>query len=183
MTTHTTTGGGVRKPNRLRPFVWGGLGLLLLIPAVAMRFTTEVVWDETDFLVMGTMLAAVGAGYELTVRLSDNLAYRLGAGVAIVTSFLLVWANLAVGFIGNEDNPWNLMFGGVLGILLAGALLSRFQARGLSATLAVTAVAQGLASAIGLAAQQNVPLPPTAVFVGLWLLAAGLFRAATRAKA
>ena len=34
--------------------------------------------------------------------------------MAIVAAFLLIWINLAVGINGSEDNPANLMYGGVL---------------------------------------------------------------------
>ena len=31
-----------------------------------------------------------------------------------MAAFLLIWINLAVGIIGSEDNPANLMYGAVL---------------------------------------------------------------------
>ena len=39
-------------------FVWIALttGAILLIPLIAMQFIAEVNWDETDFLVMGSVL-------------------------------------------------------------------------------------------------------------------------------
>lgn len=166
------------RRNRLRPFVWGGLAALLLLPLIAMQFTREVAWDETDFLVMGVLLALVGGGYELTIRLSDNLAYRLGAAVAIVTSFLLIWSNLAVGFIGNEDNPWNLLFGGVLLTMIVGAGFARFRAAGLRVVLALTAAAQAAVCIAAFLAGENVPPGPAIVFTGLWLLSASLFHTA-----
>lgn len=174
----TNETGPARPKNRLRPFVWGGLAALLLIPLIAMQFTREVQWDETDFLVMGAMLAAVGGGYELTIRLSDNALYRFGAGVAVVTGFLIIWANLAVGFIGNENNPWNLLFAVVLFLMIVGAIVSGFRARGLALSLLVGAFVQvaGLIAAALLG--QNVSPGPSIVFTLLWLLAAGLFQAA-----
>jgi len=95
--------------NRWRIAVWGGAALLLLLPLVAMQFTTEVVWTGFDFLLFGVMLAVLGGGIELAVRMSRHYAYRAAAGIALVTGFLLVWMNLAVGIIGNEENPANLM--------------------------------------------------------------------------
>lgn len=175
--TNGNVAGGPRK-NRLRPYVWGGLAALLMLPLVAMQFTSEVNWDETDFLVMGALLAVVGAGYEVTIRLSDNVLYRFGAGVAVVTGFLTVWVNLAVGFIGNEENPWNLLFAGVLLLMLGGAAVSRFRAGGVAITLLVGAVVQVAGIIAAAVAGQNVPFGPSLVFTLAWLLAAGLFQAA-----
>lgn len=175
--TDGSAAAGPRK-NLLRPWIWGGLAALLMLPLVAMQFTREVNWDETDFIVMGALLAVVGAGYEITIRLSDNVLYRFGAAVGVVTGFLTVWANLAVGFIGDEDNPWNLLFAAVLLLMLAGAAVSRFRAAGVAISLLLGAVVQvgGLIAAA--VAGQNVPPGPAVVFTLLWLLAAALFQAA-----
>ena len=46
-------------------------------------------------------LAAFAAGLaEIGLRLSGRLAYRAGVIVAVGTSFLITWSNLAVGIIG-----------------------------------------------------------------------------------
>ena len=36
--------------------MWGTAAFLLLLPAVAMQFTSEVDWGPGDFMVMGVML-------------------------------------------------------------------------------------------------------------------------------
>lgn len=46
---------------------------------------------------------------------------------AVLAGFMVVWANLAVGMIGNEDNPINLWFGAVLFIAITGCIISRFR--------------------------------------------------------
>jgi hypothetical protein len=174
-------GGPRRGESRLRPLVWGGAAFLLSLPLLAMRFTSEVNWTGSDFVVFGTMLLVACGCFELGVRLSASPSYRAGFNVAVGTGFLLVWANLAVGFIGSEDNPANLMFFGVLLIGLVGAALARFRARGMAVALAVTAVAQLSASVIGwVGAMGDVPLVPTVVFTGAWGVSAALFRLAAR---
>ena len=50
--------------------------------------------------------------------------------------------NLAVGVIGSEENPANLMFGGVLAVGIVGAVVARFRPRGMARALVSTAVAQ-----------------------------------------
>jgi hypothetical protein len=106
---------------------WGGAVALILTPLVAMQFTTEVNWDETDFIFAAIIFGIVGGLIELAVRISSNWYFRFGAMFAVLAGFMVVWSNLAVGMIGNEDNPVNLWFGTVLLIAISGAILSRFR--------------------------------------------------------
>lgn len=187
MAGNTESGRGPRwRFWRIAP--WGIAALILLLPLVAMQFTDEVAWDETDFAAMGAMLLAACGTYELAARLTGNTAYRAAVGLASVTAFLLIWINLAVGIIGSEDNPANLMYGAVLAVAVLGALLVRFQPRGMARALAATALAQALVGVIALIAGlgstgANWPGPIvflTGVFATLWLLSAWLFRKAAR---
>ncbi len=79
---------------------WSALAVLLLLPAVAMQFTDQFAWDETDFLVMGLLLGAVGLAFELAVRLTRKPAVRAAAAFAILAAAFLVWVELAVGIFG-----------------------------------------------------------------------------------
>jgi hypothetical protein len=108
---------------------WGGAIVLILTPLVAMQFTNEVNWDETDFIVATVIFAIVGGLIELAIRLSSNWYFRIGAMFAVLAGFMVIWANLAVGMIGNEDNPVNLWFGAVLFIAIVGSIASRFRDR------------------------------------------------------
>lgn len=83
---------------------------LLQVPLVAMQFTNEVTWSLADFVVAGALLFGAGLTYELVSRRAGNIAYKVAVGIAVVTGLILIWANLAVGLIGNEGNPANLMF-------------------------------------------------------------------------
>ena len=116
-----------RRVNPWRIIGWGGAVALVLTPLVAMQFTTEVDWDETDFIFATIIFGIVGGLIELAVRLSSNWYFRIGAMFAVLAGFMVVWANLAVGMIGNEDNPVNLWFGAVLFIAVAGSIISRFR--------------------------------------------------------
>lgn len=162
---------------------WGLLAGLLALPAVAMRFTDEVRWDAADFLVMGILLGSVGAGAELAVRLSRNLAYRLGFGLALLAGFLLLWINLAVGIIGGEDNPANAMYGAVLLIAFCGSFIALFRAEGMGWTMVAAAIVQCLVPFIaefrGLGGGPQV-LFLTVFFAALWLTSSVLFRHAAR---
>lgn len=169
-----------RRPNRLRWLIWGGAVCLLLLPLVAMQFTREVQWDGFDFAVMGALLAIACGTYELGAWLSGDRTYRAAFGLAVLTGFLLVWVNLAVGIIKTQSGDENLVFAGVLGVAAMGALLARFRPRGMSMALLATAIAQ--ASTIGLCIAMGWPAMhgASALFCAMWLTAAALFRRAAR---
>ena len=123
---------------------------LLLLPLLAMQFTDEVVWDPADFVVAGALLAGTGFVYELVASRGGNIAYRAAVGIALAAALLLVWVNLAVGIIGSEDNPANLMYIGVLAVGLMGAVIARLEQRGMARALFATALAQALVPVIAL---------------------------------
>lgn len=170
------------RANRWRILLWGGAASLLSLPLVAMRFTDEVAWTGSDFAIMGGMLATVCGGVELAVRMSRSHAARAGAGVALVAGFLLTWINLAVGIIGNENNPLNRMFFGVVAVGLVGAVIARLRPGGMATAMVVTAAAQTLVAVIA-QAYGHFTWVLTAVFVTLWLGAGWLFRKAARDQA
>jgi hypothetical protein len=151
----------------------------MLMPLVAMKFTDEVNWDGSDFAVFGAMLAVAGGTYELAVRMTENSAYRAAVGVAVAAAFLLVWMNLAVGIIGTEDNPLNLMYGGVLAVAIIGAVIARLQPDGMARALVATALTQALAALVAQIAGHFTWIL-TAFYVALWLTSAWLFRKAAR---
>jgi hypothetical protein len=183
--------GGRRGGSRSRKAVWGAAALILLLPLAAMRITGEMRWDAADFVVLGLMLGLACGGYELAARASESRAYRAGAGVALAGAFLLVWVNLAVGIIGHEDNPANLMFGGVLGVAILGTALARLRPAGMARALAATAVAQVSVGAVVLGAGLGADAPSfpgaivvlTGFFAAVWLFSARLFRKARREQA
>lgn len=128
------------------------------------------------------MLGSACVAVELAMRLSSQRSYRLGALLAVGGGLLMVWANLAVGIIGNEENPQNLVFFGVLLVGLIGAVITRCDAAGLARTLRVMAAIQ-LLIGIGAWASGMAFLPVfTLFYVALWLLAAKLFDQAATAS-
>jgi hypothetical protein len=156
---------------------------------MAMQFTDEVKWDETDFIVFGAMLVAACGTYELAARATGSLAFRAAVGVALAAAFLLVWINLAVGIIGSEDNPANLMYFGVLAVAIVGAVIAGFRPSGLARVLIVTAVAQAFVAVVAILGGFGLPasgplelLLLNAFFAALWLVSAWLFRRAARVQ-
>jgi hypothetical protein len=71
--------------------------VLLLIPFIAMQFTDEVNWSPLDFLVMGLLLFSLGSTIELIMRKIKPLKQRIILLGAALLTFLLIWAELAVG--------------------------------------------------------------------------------------
>ncbi|MCE9657467.1 MAG: hypothetical protein K8R60_02835 [Burkholderiales bacterium] len=71
--------------------------LLLLVPAVAMQFTTEVNWSPGDFLVAAALLCGAGAAIVLGLGHVHGAGQRVALGLAVVLGLALVWAELAVG--------------------------------------------------------------------------------------
>jgi hypothetical protein len=73
---------------------------LLLLPLIAMTFTTEVNWKIFDFLVAGILLLGAGLTLELILRKIKPLRYRILFGIALFLVLFLIWAELAVGIFG-----------------------------------------------------------------------------------
>jgi len=74
--------------------------LLLLLPLIAIQFTTCVNWNSFDFLVWGVLLFATGGAIELGLRIVKETKNRIAVVLIIVAVFLLMWAELAVGIFG-----------------------------------------------------------------------------------
>jgi len=161
----------------VRVLGWGFALALLLLPLVAMQFTEEVNWSPGDFVFAAILIGGVGVAMEVAVRLSSKREYHIASAIALLAAFLLVWINAAVGIIGAEQNPLNLLFGGVLVVGLVGALAGGFDARAMSRAMSMAAVAQALVALIAWHHGFMI-VPITAVFMALWLLSAGLFRRA-----
>ena len=191
MATDPMTGGGMgRRRNRLRWAIWGTAAGLLLVPAVAMQLGVDGWdWNAFDFVVMGALLAAACGTYELAAWMSGNRAYRAAVGVAVVAAFLMAWVSLAVGIIGPEDNPLNLMYVGVYAVGFIGALVARYRARDMVRALLATAAVQALVAAVATVAAFTgghggieVLRQPAlnGFFVAMWLVSALLLHRAAR---
>lgn len=168
-----------RGPNPWRIAAWSLAGLLLLLPLAAMQFTNEVDWSPGDFIFAGLMIGVVGLVFELTVRVTRNWWHRAGVGMALAAAFLTIWANGAVGMIGNEDNPYNLLFLAVILLALTGAILARFRPKGMAIAMAAAALAQAAFGIIGAFTDLRGGIFAT-MFAGLWILAAALLHQAAR---
>lgn len=74
--------------------------LLLLIPFIAMQFTSEVNWTLFDFVVAGVLLFGTGLILELIMRKVKQTRHRITLCIVIILALLVVWVELAVGIFG-----------------------------------------------------------------------------------
>lgn len=172
-------------PVRWTKFMWAGAAALLLVPFVAMRFTSEINWGPMDFVVIGAMLAALCGIVELAVRHSANRPYRWAMALSAIGGFLVIWANLAVGIVGSEDNQFNALFFGIILVAIIASALVRLRPTAMAATMALTAAALLGALALGqmLGSDELWDTRPAewvgvGLFAGIFLVAASLFRSA-----
>lgn len=173
--------------NTVRSAVWTTAAVLALASFGAAWFSGEVSWIEAA--AYATIAAAAAGAFELWRWLKgQGRVYRAAFSVGLVTGLLLFWVNGAVGIIGSEDNPANLMYGAVFAVGLIGSLVSRFEPRGMARTLLISAVVQALVPVFALtiwparASWGNAGvvgvLILSSVFAALFALSALLFRRA-----
>ncbi|GAA4025934.1 hypothetical protein GCM10022281_00620 [Sphingomonas rosea] len=155
----------------LRLLGWGALALLLALPAI-LRFP----WSGGDFVIMGVMLASVGLGIEFLSRRSGNGLVLLGSILGVLTTFLTVWVNLAVGMIASEDNPYNQLFLLPIAIFIGGCFVTRLRASQMTGILLLAGAAQFFLGLGGLGTDQRGAIFSMG-FALFWLFGAALFRA------
>ncbi|HET6524942.1 MAG TPA: hypothetical protein VFG17_10555 [Sphingopyxis sp.] len=175
--------------NFWRVLRWGIAAVLLLTPAVMMQISDEWNWGPASFVLAGVMICGPILVYERTARLWPSLAYRGGVAMALIVSFLLIWINLAVGIVG-EDNPVNFNFFMLIFASAVGAFAARFQPDGMARAMLGTAAVQMLLAIAIATAPSTQREPGGAVgtlvlcgfFAGLWLVSAALFHKASKAE-
>ena len=115
-------------------------------------------------------------------------SYRFATILALATAFILVWLIGAVGVIGVEGDPFDLMYFGVLAVWLIGAIAARLRPHGMARALFATAFAQALVAFVALIVgkhQSSVSSVPEILilngfFIALFLGSARLFGNAAR---
>ena len=120
--------------------------------------------------------------------MSGRIAYRFGAGVALAVAFLQVWMNLAVGIVGDSDNPQNQGFFGVVVTAAACAFVARLRPDGMARAMLATAGVQALLGVMVATAPITAQDPNGAggvlmlssLFMALWLVSAALFHRSAR---
>lgn len=88
-------------PNKRLIGILVAVPALLLIPFTAMKFTNEVNWSLSDFIIMGILLLSVGLTFEFIMRKFKTTKQRLLLAIVLFIVFFLIWAELAVGIFGS----------------------------------------------------------------------------------
>lgn len=144
----------------------------------------SVSWDFFDFAQFTMLFLGVFACLIWAVRKAQNRCYRVGIALTLISIFLLIWGNGAVGIIGAENNDANMMFAVLPGIALVGTFLVRGQAFGMQRVLSVMAGVQLLIAiaALIMGFGNSGPgwlwdlIAMSAFFTALWLSVGLLFR-------
>ncbi|MBO6535095.1 MAG: hypothetical protein JJ966_02655 [Balneolaceae bacterium] len=127
-----------------------GASLIVLIPLIAMQFTSEVVWTLSDFIIGWAILFSIGFAYQAIARKSQQVTFKIATGIATFTTLFIIWANLAVGIIGNEENPLNLLYFGVVLLAIFGSYIASLKAKAMFRVMMSVAALHAFVSVIGL---------------------------------
>jgi hypothetical protein len=88
------------KKSQVSLGIYGTASLLLILPLVAMQFTSEVDWKPLDFVLAGFLLYGTALGIDtVQKRVKDKQKAVLYAGAILLVLFI-IWAELAVGILG-----------------------------------------------------------------------------------
>lgn len=161
-----------------------GILSLLMIPLIAMQFTQEVNWTVSDFIFAGVLLFSTGFSYLFITFKSVNIIYKIAVAFALFSGLFLIWVNLAVGIIGPENNPINLLYFGVIAVGLIGALIAKFESQKLVYTMfsmalatmfvAITALFNSIQHAPGSSVIEILAV--NGFFITIFIISALLFR-------
>lgn len=114
---------------------------VLLIALLGNLYVDGWNWNAGSFGFAWVVIAGATFLFRLlATRKFANLAYRLGAGLAVLAGFLVFWVTAAVQIIG-EENPANPLYVLALLIGLVGVGLARLRPAGLAKAAFATAAA------------------------------------------
>ncbi len=127
--------------------------VLAPVPALLMALMGNLFiegwnWNPGSFVFAWVVIAGATFVYKrVATSPAATLAYRLGAGLAVLAGFLITWFTAAVQIIGAE-NPGNVLYLGVILTGLTGVGLSRLRPSGLAKAAFATAAATFLVPVI-----------------------------------
>lgn len=173
---------GADARNYWRTARWTGALALLLTPLAMMQISDEWHWGVGSFIFAGIVIGGFGLLYELAERANESRAYRAGAAVAIVGSFLTIWTTIV------RDDGTGIGYFMLILTAVVGGFAAWFRPAGMARTMFGVTIMQAL---LGLAiatapSTANLPGGPVKVlwfngfFTVLWLVSAAFFHAAAK---
>ena len=173
----------------------GAVALTLAVITVALAVVVSGGDPEAMSLGVLAALIIVSPFAMLSPTLPRSRAYQLAIGLALAATFILFWLiGAASGIMGPEPSYGHradLVYLGVPIVGISGAIIARFQPRGMARALFATALTQMLVPVIVVIAGLNVlpismsdltsfTVDANGPFAALYLVSAGLFRKAVR---
>ncbi len=104
--------------------------------------------------------------------------YKAAIAISVFGVLLLIWMSLGIGIIGEDENPKNIVYAGVVAIGVIGTILSRRKPAGMALTLFTMALAQAVIAIISILLKAGMPWSPPAELLGLNGIFIVLFTAA-----
>lgn len=92
-----TTSANLGMQGRHIAFIAAVTAAVLAVPLVAMRFSDEVAWTLSDFIVAGALLFGAGLTYEFLASRTRSTGRRAVIGVTVAVALAVIWIQLAVG--------------------------------------------------------------------------------------
>jgi len=140
------------------------------IALLAIPFFAKADWNLLDFVVAGFLLFTTGFIFKLITFKATNLTYKIAAAIALGSGLFLIWANLAVGIIGEfTEHPINLVYFEIIAIGIIGTIITRFQAKGMKYTMLAMTGALFLIAFIVLLIGTDEKYFPSHSHFGFWV--------------
>lgn len=168
----------------------GTTAVLLAIPFIGMQFSDEINWSTSDFIIAGLLIFISGLAYLLFTKGSSDLVFKSACALSLFSTLLMIWANLAVGLIGNEAEPINLLYFGVVILGILGTFIARLKPYAMARALyimasgiigiTVFALISGWHEAPGSSLAEVIGV--NAFFITLFIISAGLFQVVDRSE-
>ncbi len=170
-----------------RRAAWVLAAAIMLVPVSVQLFSGNFGWSIFDFIGVAIILLAGCLIFDFTARRAPNLSYLAGAGAALAAGFGSLVVNGAVGLVGSEDEPHNLLFLFVLIIAIGGAAIAEGRPSSMARAMFTAALTHVFVSvALVLKARgisdgdPQMEVVGLAMFAGIWLASGWLFQHASK---
>lgn len=89
------------KKNKTSRIIYSIAGILLLLPYVAMQFSSEVNWTVIDFGVASVLLFSLTFILNLIINKIKPKRSKIILMIIVFLAFIILWVEMAVGIFGS----------------------------------------------------------------------------------